>query len=259
MTLNETFFSVQGEGRFAGLPMQFVRAYGCNLDCSWCDQPSALTTRPQTSRFYEMDDESIAELIARHPLDVPACFTGGEPFLQSQHLWEIQKLVRQMDKGKESRSNNGKRRLLTVETNGTFFLDDFQKEFYLSMSPKFDQMADRLLDLAEETVITPLIAHGEIAIGQWIRSQVPMHFKFVVTGEKQFASILDWVQRLVPNLLRRGMIPIYFQPEHYGYRDKFGKEIIQKWVECERWRQILDMGFEEVRFIPQIHKILHVR
>jgi hypothetical protein len=244
---------VQGEGRFAGMPMQFVRFWGCNLDCSWCDQPSALNTRPQASRFYEQDNESIAELVTRHPLAVPACFTGGEPFRQAQHLWEIGEHIREMDQ-----AENGNARLLTVETNGTFYEERFENRFYLSMSPKFEEHPDALLDLAEEKVAAPLHAHGEDSILNWLDGRIPMHLKFVVTGEKQFEGILAWLERVLPNRLRRGVIPLYFQPEWFSGKEVF-RQIVRKWVECERWKQILNMGFEEVKFLPQCHKQIGVR
>jgi organic radical activating enzyme len=259
-TINEIFFSVQGEGKFTGTPMQFIRFYGCNLDCSWCDQPAALTTHPQSSRFYEMDNESIAELITRHPLDVPVCFTGGEPFMQAQHMWQITLLVREQDREKTSygERNGFKKRLLTAETNGTQFYEEFEKDFYLSMSPKFDDTAGALLNLAEETVSRPLEAHGELQVRKWIDTAIPMHLKFVVTSDRQFEGILEWVQRVVPDPRRRSTIPLYFQPEWFNGKPEF-KKIIQKWVECERWRSILDMGFADVRFLTQMHKNFGVR
>ena len=35
--VNEIFFSLQGEGTFAGRPCLFIRLTGCPLRCTYCD------------------------------------------------------------------------------------------------------------------------------------------------------------------------------------------------------------------------------
>ena len=39
MILHEVFASIQGEGYDTGLPTVFVRFFGCNVHCVYCDQP----------------------------------------------------------------------------------------------------------------------------------------------------------------------------------------------------------------------------
>ncbi|MCM1356204.1 MAG: 7-carboxy-7-deazaguanine synthase QueE [Staphylococcus sp.] len=72
-SVNEIFYSLQGEGYFTGTPAVFLRFSGCNLRCGFCD-----------TRHEEHTPMSAAEIIAalsaypsRHLI-----ITGGEPSLQ---------------------------------------------------------------------------------------------------------------------------------------------------------------------------------
>jgi 7-carboxy-7-deazaguanine synthase len=75
LTINEIFYSIQGEATRAGEPCVFVRLTACDLRCSWCDTPYA---------FYEGQKRSIDDVVSeveryRCPL---VEITGGEPLLQ---------------------------------------------------------------------------------------------------------------------------------------------------------------------------------
>jgi 7-carboxy-7-deazaguanine synthase len=37
LTVNEIFYSIQGESTYAGWPCVFIRLTGCNLRCRYCD------------------------------------------------------------------------------------------------------------------------------------------------------------------------------------------------------------------------------
>jgi 7-carboxy-7-deazaguanine synthase len=79
LTVNEVFFSIQGEGTRAGLPCVFLRLTGCPLRCVWCDTAYAF----HEGRRRE-EDELLAELAA-----FPARLlqlTGGEPLSQPAAL-----------------------------------------------------------------------------------------------------------------------------------------------------------------------------
>ncbi len=75
LTVNEIFYSIQGESTRAGRPCVFVRLTACDLRCSWCDTAYA---------FHEGRKMSIDEVVAA--VDRYACplveITGGEPLLQ---------------------------------------------------------------------------------------------------------------------------------------------------------------------------------
>jgi 7-carboxy-7-deazaguanine synthase len=75
LTVNEIFYSIQGESTHAGEPCVFVRLTACDLRCSWCDTAYA---------FYEGRKQSVAEVIAE--IERFGCrlveVTGGEPLLQ---------------------------------------------------------------------------------------------------------------------------------------------------------------------------------
>ncbi len=78
----EIFRSVQGEGRYAGCPHVFVRFFGCNMDCAWCDTPLSIP-RTGPGRFREMRTADVVDEVASLSAGARAVsLTGGEPLLQ---------------------------------------------------------------------------------------------------------------------------------------------------------------------------------
>ena len=75
LTVNEVFFSIQGEGSRAGRPCVFVRLTGCPLRCVWCD--TAYAFHEGTRR----DEAELAAELRRFPARL-LCLTGGEPLAQ---------------------------------------------------------------------------------------------------------------------------------------------------------------------------------
>ena len=76
MKIAEMFFSIQGEGKLAGMPSIFIRTSGCNLRCTWCDTPYTSWT-PEGESF-EID--AIVDQVAKHPSRY-VVITGGEPMI----------------------------------------------------------------------------------------------------------------------------------------------------------------------------------
>jgi 7-carboxy-7-deazaguanine synthase len=75
LTINEIFYSIQGESTRAGQPCVFVRLTACDLRCSWCDTPYAFHEGTKRS----LDD--VIEEVERYGCPLVE-ITGGEPLLQ---------------------------------------------------------------------------------------------------------------------------------------------------------------------------------
>jgi 7-carboxy-7-deazaguanine synthase len=75
LTINEIFYSIQGESTYAGRPCVFVRLTACDLRCSWCDTPYA---------FHEGRKRTLEDVVAEvERFDCRLVeITGGEPLLQ---------------------------------------------------------------------------------------------------------------------------------------------------------------------------------
>lgn len=80
--------TIQGEGINAGRPSVFVRTLGCNLDCHYCDTGY----RPQDDRSkIPFEKYTMQQLIDEiKDFNVPhICFTGGEPLIHAEFLYEM--------------------------------------------------------------------------------------------------------------------------------------------------------------------------
>lgn len=118
LKIAEEFISIQGEGYYAGLPSYFIRCYGCNLRCDFCDSTHAFN-----DEYYESDIDDIISRIERTNV-TNIVITGGEPLLQK---CDIEKLINKL---KPIYS-------VEIETNGTCgFLENCNYQIVYNISPK---------------------------------------------------------------------------------------------------------------------------
>ena len=107
LTVNEIFFSIQGEGTRAGRPCVFVRLTGCPLRCVWCD--TAYAFHEGTRR----EDDAVLAEISRFPCRL-LTLTGGEPLAQAA---AFQFVTRLLDAGWD----------VLIETSGHVPIDDLDR------------------------------------------------------------------------------------------------------------------------------------
>ncbi len=107
MKVVEIFNSIEGEGKRAGLPCTFIRLYGCNLKCSYCDSRYAC----EGGDYTEM---SIGEIVKQvKNFGCPnITLTGGEPLLH----YETNELLRRLA---DLTRLTGIHYQINVETNGS--------------------------------------------------------------------------------------------------------------------------------------------
>ncbi|MGC9081350.1 7-carboxy-7-deazaguanine synthase QueE [Sulfurihydrogenibium sp.] len=118
----EIFRTIEGEGRWVGLPVVFIRLEGCNLRCSWCD-----TTYSYDGKSYTVKNlYDILSQVKQYNLK-RVCITGGEPFM-TENLDVLVKVL--LDEGF----------YVFIETNGTMWNEKFREikkdNLYITCSPK---------------------------------------------------------------------------------------------------------------------------
>ena len=112
--INEIFYSIQGEGQFAGTPAVFVRFSGCNLSCPWCD------TDHESGEEMSRDElENAVGMLLKGHEGAIVVLTGGEPALQ---LHNDEPLF------------SGLKTRVCIETNGTLPVPDWVD--WVTVSPK---------------------------------------------------------------------------------------------------------------------------
>lgn len=125
--IQEVFYTLQGEGPFAGEPSVFVRTAGCNIKCHWCD------TDFESSSWRPALDALIDAVEAQRPAHCDLIvLTGGEPFRQN-----IAPLVAAL---------LGRGLRVQIETNGTLWVPlPEDPRLTIVCSPKTKQLHDAIV------------------------------------------------------------------------------------------------------------------
>jgi 7-carboxy-7-deazaguanine synthase len=174
LTVNEVFFSIQGEGTRAGLPCVFVRLTGCPLRCVWCDTAYA---------FYEgarRSEEDVLAEIQAFPARLVE-LTGGEPLAQPAAFPFVTRLL---DAGWQ----------VLIETSGHVLLD------------RLDARAVAIMDVKAP-------ASGESQRMEWRNLDLLKptdEVKFVIADRRDY----EWSRDLARERGLFARLPVLFSPVH---------------------------------------------
>jgi len=217
--ISEIFKSIQGEGVYQGQEQAFVRFYGCNLKCVFCDT--------KLNSYSEKTVEEVFEKICSFDEVASVSLTGGEPLLN----WKFIKLLSPF------LSESGK--LIHLETNGVLynnlkeiidFIDIVAMDFKFPSSTKNPEVWN------EHKEFLKVALKKEVFVKAVIGKDT--------TCEDVFESI-----KIIKEL--KANIPFILQPEN-----PFENFLIPKLTHFEEIYKGKDI---DVRILPQLHKMLDIK
>jgi 7-carboxy-7-deazaguanine synthase len=171
----EIFQSLEGEGTKAGFVTTFIRLFGCDLKCSWCD--TKYSYEPAQPREYL----KIIEIIARikEYQNCHICLTGGEPLLHGENSIELIQALARLEAVVD----------LHVETNGAVDLGPFVKlrkqDFWVNRKLRF--IMDYKLPSSGVTD-RMVVGNFDLLLGQ-------DEIKLVIADERDFFAALEVLQK----------------------------------------------------------------
>ena len=233
--LSEIFTSIEGEGVLFGTKTMFVRLAGCPLKCHWCDTPYAIPMDSGGSFSSEEVKQMIAEELLPNTYKVN--FTGGEPLVQHEAVIELAQFVR--EKGiktyLESACYDSARFAKVLP-----YIDICKIEFKLRDSKVVDEKSYPTLLKNEMECFRMAVEAGK-----------KPYIKVVVTNSSsllEFESLIKSVRAIAkPNDIAGFII----QPSH-----KVDEPVLDRLF---AFYDAVYPYYDQVRVIPQLHKIIGAR
>ncbi len=222
--ISEIFLSIQGEGLYLGVPQIFIRFYGCNLSCSFCD------TGPKLYKTFDRNALMSKILDYKEPYH-SITLTGGEPLLQTDFIKDFLYEYKRVYK-----------KPIYLETNGTLHIE-------LSKVIKYVDIVAMDFKLSSSTKGADF----------WVE-----HMKFLkIAKEKKIFIKMVVSNNTDSRDIRKGMeiiskvdcnIPVVLQPVT---SDSANEKISD--TNLSKFREILRKTNNHVQVIPQVHKMIGVK
>lgn len=216
MKVVEIFKSIEGEGLRSGYLSTFIRLYGCNLNCSYCDTQYAC----KGDGYEEMDIQTILHKV--EALRVKrVTLTGGEPLIHDDIVMLIYHLLEEGYK-------------VNIETNGSITIKDIVNKLGTTNTnlPNLMFTVDyKCQDSGMNDRMDPY---------NFSEAWYNTVYKFVVSSEDDLLEMLDMIEHYPA--LYCGFHEIYVSPV-------FGKIEPQTIVEF-----LLEHNIQNVRLQLQLHK-----
>ncbi len=166
MKVVEIFNSIEGEGKRAGLPCTFIRLYGCNLNCTYCDSRYACDNDGYATMSIPQILNTVKGMFCKN-----ITITGGEPLI-SPGVYDLirELIIRNYE--------------INVETNGTIDPAFRTSSDLLFYTVDYKTNASGMSSKMNEKVFENLSSHDVL--------------KFVVASEEDLNQALEVVEKFSP-------------------------------------------------------------
>lgn len=198
MLISEIFDSIDGEGIRAGKLCTFIRVFGCNLRCKYCDTMYAVEREYTDTPPREMDVNDILTYVNRSYRRVT--LTGGEPLLFPESVKLVKRLC-EMDYEVNIETNGAcdivAFREMVGNDSNMFFTVDFKLP---SSGAMYDMRLSNFDNLKKTDVLKLVIGSDEdletgLAFAQNIVSKygadAPHIFVGVVYGSYEMSHVIE--------------------------------------------------------------------
>ena len=223
----EIFHSIQGEGRYAGVPQVFVRLFECNMHCVWCDTPGSIGDGKREYKEMSLEDV-VAQVNDNFDNAHSVSITGGEPLLQKDFL---KSLCHDLHR-------EGKK--IYLDTNGT--LPEALAEIIngidiIAMDIKLPSSTKQRSFWAEHKEFLQIARRKEV----FIKAVISLD-----TKKEDIIKAAKLVAAIDPEIL------FILQPNYLDMK----KGIIE---DCVVYQKSCAKILKDVRILPQVHKFMKIR
>ena len=223
----EIFRSIQGEGKYAGVPQVFVRLFECNMHCVWCDTPASIGDGKREYKELSIE-HTLSQINAIYENAHSVSITGGEPLLQNDFLKVFCHALHR----------EGKK--IYLDTNGTLphALEEIIKDIdIIAMDIKLPSSTKQKAFWGEHKEFLKIAHRKEIFV------------KVVVSLDTKEQEVLK-AAKLVASVDHD--ILFILQPNYLDMK----KGIIDG---CVGYQKSCAKILKDVRILPQVHKFMKLR
>ena len=230
--LFEIFTSVEGEGILYGTKTLFVRLAGCPFTCFYCDTKESLPLDSGTEYTIEEANELIDTNLQDQTYKVN--FTGGDPLIQHQAVAQLAKHIQN-------------KKIPTYLESSCFDIDRFNHvlPFIDIVKIEFKTKDSAFVDSEH---YEKLIGHTMKCLESSVKSKKITYIKIVVSSKTELSSFKELLEQIFKIVSKKNLSGFIIQPTTSISEPTLEQLLV--------FYDNVYPYYDEVRVVPQLHKII---